>query len=483
MHYLLKSSHFLIFIFLIICICVGRTYADTKTNSTCCSLKMVNPPEPLYPIPTPQQVKWQQQEMGMFCHFGINTFHNEEWTDGTKPAESFNPTDFNPQQWADVAKKVGMGYLIITAKHHDGFVLYPTPHTDYCVRSSPWANGKGDIIKGVADACKNAGINFGFYLSPWDRHDSRYNDNKAYDEYFKSLLKELLTNYGPVFEVWFDGAGTEGHVYDWDGYYKLIKELQPDALIAICGPDIRWVGNEDGLAPETLWNVQERDGKKVWWPSECDVPIRQGQWFFHTDGEKRLLSLNQLLRIYYYSVGRGAVLLLNVSPDRSGHLPEPDVNRILEWRSVLEETFKTNLAEKAEWGASNFRGNSTDYAPEMCFKENDNKYWATDDNQLTGYVTLKFDKPIVFDRVVIKEQIPLGQRVEEHSIWIKNKKGQWEKVSSATTIGYKRIHCIPEQKTKEIKIQIDKTLACPTIDFIGVYNSSPRDLKIPKKKK
>ncbi len=477
---------FLKLCFMIVSVCFIAS-ADSgsvcgKEGSACCSLKKVNPPEPLYPVPSPQQLRWHQQEIGMFCHFGINTFHNEEWTDGTKPAESFNPTDFNPQQWADVAKKAGMGYLIVTAKHHDGFVLYPTHHTDYCVRFSPWQNGQGDVIKGVAEACQKAGVHFGFYLSPWDRHEPRYNDNKAYDEYFMKLLRELLTNYGPVFEVWFDGAGTEGHVYDWEGYYKLIKELQPDALIAICGPDIRWVGNEDGLAPETVWNVQERNGKKVWYPAECDVPIRRGQWFYHTDGEKRLLSLNQLLKIYYHSVGRGAVLLLNVSPDRSGHLPEPDVNRLLEWRSVLDETFKINLAEKASWEASNVRGNSPEYSPEMCLKENDNNYWATDNDVQSGYVILRFDKPVIFDRVVIKEQIALGQRIEEHSVWVKNKNGQWERVSSATTIGYKRIHCIPEQKTKEIKVQIDKSLACPTLDFIGIYNSSPRDLKVKKEK-
>lgn len=439
----------------------------------------VSSPMPLYPIPTSQQLVWHQQEMGMFCHFGMNTFHNEEWTDGTKPPESFNPADFNPQQWAEVAKKAGMRYLILTAKHHDGFVLYPTKHTDYCVRLSPWQNGQGDVVRGVSEACKKAGIYFGFYLSPWDRHEPRYNDNAAYDIYFKNLLRELLTNYGPIFEVWFDGAGTKGHVYNWDGYYQLIRELQPNALIAICGPDIRWVGNEDGLAPETLWNVQERDGEKVWWPAECDVPIRKGQWFYHTDGEEKLLSLNQLLEIYYHSVGRGAVLLLNVSPDRSGHLPQSDVNRLLEWHSVLEETFNTNLAKNAEWSASNIRGNAREFSPDMCSDENDGKYWATDDAFSTGYITLKFDSPIVFDRVVIKEQIALGQRVEEHSIWIKDK-SDWKKVGSGTTIGYKRIHYIPEQTTNEIKIQIDKALACPTLDFVGIYYSSPKDLKVSK---
>lgn len=439
----------------------------------------VNPPKPLFPVPTSQQLRWHQLEMGMFCHFGINTFHNEEWTDGSKPPETFNPTDFNPLNWAEVAKEVGMGYLIFTVKHHDGFVLYPTQHTDYCVRNSPWKDGKGDAVKEVSEACKKVGVKFGFYLSPWDRHDPRYSDNKAYDEYFKSLLKELLTNYGEVFEVWFDGAGTEGHVYDWEGYYKLIKELQPDALIAICGPDIRWVGNEDGLAPDSVWYVQERDGKKVWWPPECDVPIRKGQWFFHTDGDKRLLSLNSLLNIYYRSVGRGAVLLLNVSPDRSGHLPKPDVERLLEWRKVLNETFRNNIAVSAKWSASNVRGNCSEFGPENCKEENDGKFWATDDGTNTGYISLVFEKPVIFDRVVIKEHIELGQRVAKHSVWVK-KGRDWEKVIESTTIGYKRIHLLPETKTKEVRIQIDESLDTPVIDFVGLYLSSPKDLKISK---
>lgn len=439
----------------------------------------VNPPKPLFPVPTPQQLRWHQLEMGMFCHFGINTFHNEEWTDGSKPPETFHPTDFNPLNWAEVAKEVGMGYLIFTVKHHDGFVLYPTQHTDYCVRNSPWKEGKGDAVKEVSEACRKVGIKFGFYLSPWDRHDPRYSDNKAYDEYFKSLLKELLTNYGEVFEVWFDGAGTEGHVYDWEGYYKLIKELQPDALIAICGPDIRWVGNEDGLAPDSVWYVQEREGKKVWWPPECDVPIRKGQWFFHTDGEKRLLSLNSLLNIYYRSVGRGAVLLLNVSPDRSGHLPKPDVERLLEWRKVLNETFRNNVAVSAKWFASNVRGSCSEFGPGNCKEENDGKFWATDDGTNTGYISLVFEKPVIFDRVVIKEHIELGQRIAKHSVWVRKGRG-WEKVIESTTIGYKRIHLLPETKTKEVKIQVDESLDVPVIDFVGLYLASPKDLKISK---
>ncbi|MCX8065818.1 MAG: alpha-L-fucosidase [Candidatus Hydrogenedentes bacterium] len=439
----------------------------------------VSAPQPLFPVPTPQQLMWHRLEMGMFCHFGINTFHNEEWTDGSKLPETFSPTDFNPLQWAEVAKKVGMGYLIFTVKHHDGFVLYPTQHTDYCVRNAPWKEGKGDAVKEVADACRKVGIKFGFYLSPWDRHDSRYNDNKAYDEYFKNLLRELLTNYGEILEVWFDGAGTKGHVYDWEGYYGLIKQIQPNALIAICGPDIRWVGNEDGLAPESVWYVQERDGKKVWWPPECDVPIRMGQWFYHTDGENRLLSLNSLLRIYYNSVGRGAVLLLNVSPDRSGHLPEPDVKRLFEWRSVIEETFKENLALSAKWSSSNTRGDCLEFSPENCRIENDDKFWTTDDGMGTSYVTLTFDKPVTFDRVVIKEHIALGQRVTKHSIWVKRGKN-WERLLESTTVGYKRIHLLPSTKSREVRVQIDESLDVPVIEFIGVYLSSPKDLKINK---
>ena len=204
----------------------------------------VAPPEPYGPVPSPQQLAWQRMEYGMFCHFGINTFHNEEWTDGTKDPKTFLPTEFNGRQWVETAKKAGMQYLIVTAKHHDGFSIYPTEHGDYNVKASPWRDGKGDTLREVADACHELGLMLGVYLSPWDRHDPLYEDPPAYDERFKAMLAELLTWYAPVGEVWFDGAGSKGHVYDWNGYYSLIRELAPDALIAICGPDGRCVFTE-----------------------------------------------------------------------------------------------------------------------------------------------------------------------------------------------------------------------------------------------
>jgi len=428
------------------------------------------PPEPLPPVPTPAQLAWQEMEYGMFCHFGINTFHNEEWTDGTKDPRTFNPTDFNARQWVEVAKEVGMKYLVVTAKHHDGFCMYPTAYTDYGIKSSPWRDGKGDVIREVADACHDLGIMFGFYLSPWDRHEPAYADSKVYDEYFKKQLRELLTGYGEVGEVWFDGAGSEGHVYDWDGYYALIRELQPGALIAICGPDIRWVGNENGVAPETLWNVQERGGEKVWHPAECDVPIRKGHWFFHTNAERRLRSIEEVLDIYYRSVGHGAVLLLNVSPDRRGLLPETDVARLRELWKIVTETFRTNLAEGEPATATNVRGNDPTYGPDKAVDGNPATYWATDDAVTEASFEIDLGRRTTFNRSMIQEHIALGQRVEEYSLSAWNGR-RWKRVVSGTTIGHKRLDRFPDVTASKIRLTIRKALACPTIRAFGVYHA------------
>jgi alpha-L-fucosidase len=430
-------------------------------------------PEPFGPVPTPEQRAWQNLEYGMFCHFGINTFHNMEWTDGTKPPESFLPTEFNGRQWVEVAKEVGMNYLVVTAKHHDGFATFPTEHTDYGVVSSPWRDGQGDVVREVADACHELGVMFGFYLSPWDRHEPQYEDCPAYDEYFKTLLREVITKYGPVGEVWFDGAGTEGHVYDWDGYYALIRELAPGALIAICGPDIRWVGNEEGVAPETLWNVQERDGRPVWYPAECDVPIRKGQWFFHTNSEDHLLSLDELTDIYYKSVGRGAVLLLNVSPDRRGLLPDADAARLRELWRLVTTTFKTNLAAGKPSDASNVRGQDLHFGPANALDGDPKTYWATNDAVTEALLVVDLEAPTRFDRAMIQEFIALGQRVEEYAIeaW----DGQaWKEVVSGTTIGHKRLDRFPAVTTDKVRLVIRKARACPVIQEFGLYEAPQR---------
>ncbi len=428
------------------------------------------PPEPLPPVPTPAQIAWQEMEYGMFCHFGINTFHNQEWTDGTKDPKTFNPTEFNGRQWVEVAKEVGMKYLVVTAKHHDGFCTYPTAYTHYGVTSSPWRDGKGDVVREVADACRDLGIMFGFYLSPWDRHEPMYADNKAYDVYFKALLRELLTGYGEVGEVWFDGAGTKGHVYDWDGYYALIRELQPDALIAICGPDIRWVGNEEGVAPETLWNVQERNGEKVWHPAECDVPIRKGHWFFHTNDEKSLRSIDEVFDIYYKSVGRGATLLLNVSPDRRGQLPESDVARLRELWKIVSDTFRTNLAQRKPAAASAVRGGDPAFGPENAIDGDPATYWATDDGVTEAWLEIDLGGPTTFNRSMVQEHIALGQRVEEYAVEAWNG-SRWEVVADGTTIGHKRLDRFGDVTATKVRLTIRKALACPTIRAFGLFHS------------
>ncbi len=452
-------------------------------GALCSGIMAITPPTAYGPVPTPEQLAWQRMEYGMFCHFGINTFHNEEWTDGTKDPATFLPTAFNGRQWVEIAKEAGMKYLVVTTKHHDGFSVYPTAHGDYNVKASPWREGKGDVVREVADACHDLGMMFGVYLSPWDRHDPLYKNPPAYDVRFKAMLGELLDNYGPVGEVWFDGAGSEGHVYDWAGYYAFIREHAPKALIAICGPDIRWVGNEDGLAPDTLWNVHEitlpipgveGSGTRQWWPSECDVPIRKGHWFFHTDSEHTLRSLEELLEIYYRSVGLGAALLLNVSPDRRGLLPESDTKRLLELWQVISETFKDNLAKNATAQASEVRGGLTAYAPHNLLDGNTETYWATDDDVREAAVELNFENEICFDRVVLQEHIPLGQRIAAHAIQV-FKDNTWTTIATGTTIGYKRIHRLPETRATRIRLQIMETNAAPVIESFGIYKSSPRD--------
>ncbi len=429
------------------------------------------PPEPLPPVPTPEQLAWQEMEYGMFCHFGINTFHNEEWTDGSKDPQTFDPSDFDARQWVEAAKASGMKYLVVTAKHHDGFATYPTAFSDYAVTASPWRDGKGDVIREVADACHDLGVMFGFYLSPWDRHEPSYADSGKYDEHFKNMLQELLTKYGPVGEVWFDGAGGEGHVYGWEGYYALIRKLQPQALIAICGPDIRWVGNEQGVAPETLWNVVDRDGVKAWHPAECDVPIRKGQWFFHTDGESKLRSVEEVLDIYYKSVGRGAVLLLNVSPDRRGRLPESDVAVLKEVWRIVTNTFRHNLAAGKPVTASNVRGGDDAFGAPCAVDENPDTYWATDDGATQATLTVDLGGPTTFNRSMIQEHIALGQRVENYTVEALVD-GAWKTIAEGTTIGHKRLDRFDDVTATQVRLAITKSLACPTVRSFGIYHAA-----------
>lgn len=427
------------------------------------------PPAPCLPVPTPQQLAWQRDELALFVHFTVNAFTNREWGDGKEDPAIFNPKELDAGQWARTAREAGFKLAILTAKHHDGFCLWPSRHTEHSVKSSPWKDGKGDVMREFVDAFRGEGIKIGFYLSPWDRHEPRYADPPAYDEYFKAQLRELLTEYGPMTEVWFDGAGSEGHVYDWDGYYALIRELQPDALIAICGPDIRWVGNEDGVARETEWSVQPRGDEQVWYPAECDVSIRPG-WFWHQAQDDRVKSLEHLIDIYYKSVGRNSVLLLNVPPNDKGLFPEPDVARLREWRDVLDRTFAEDLAAGRMAVAGHVRGGADAYAAARAVDGRWDTYWATDDEVTASWLEVDLGRPETFNVSCAQEHIALGQRVEAYRIetW---DGAAWKPLVSGTTIGHKKLDRFPDVTAQRVRLVIEKSRACPLISTFGLYRA------------
>jgi alpha-L-fucosidase len=429
-------------------------------------------------IPTPQQLAWQEAELTMFLHFGVNTFTDREWGDGKEDPGIFNPTDLDTGQWAQVAKEAGFKYMILTAKHHDGFCLFPSQYTEHSAKNSPWKDGKGDVVRELADACREAGLKFGVYLSPWDRHEQSYGNSPVYNEYFRNQLTELLTNYGEIAEVWFDGACGEGpngrrQEYDWQSYYEVVRRLQPDALIAICGPDIRWVGNEDGYARETEWSPQDPDPArhpdakgKIWYPAECDVSIRPG-WFWHADQDAKVKSLEHLLDIYYKSVGRNSVLLLNVPPNNRGLLAEPDVQRLREFRAALDKTFAANLAESKSATADSARD---DCPASNVVDGRKDTYWAPADDATTGILEIDLGEPVSFNVSMMQEYIALGQRVESYSLEAWDGQG-WNTIDEGTTIGHKKLDRFPETTAGKVRLTIQRAQASPLIRSFGLYRA------------
>ncbi len=427
--------------------------------------------EGLKAVPTAQQLAWQQMEFIGFAHFGMNTFTDREWGDGKEDPALFNPTAFDAKQWAAALKDAGIKMLILTAKHHDGFCLWPSEFTEHSVKNSPWRDGKGDVVREVSDALREAGLQFGVYLSPWDRHEPSYGDSPAYNAHFQNQLRELLSNYGKVTEVWFDGACAEGpngkrQEYDWAGYYGLIRELQPEALIAICGPDIRWVGNESGVARETEWSVQPASPSQhpggrsmVWWPAECDVSIRPG-WFYHAADDARVRSLADLLDIYYKSVGRNSVLLLNIPPDRRGLIHENDVRRLRELRQVLDRTFAVNFAQGKTTRAAGEAAKAVDGNPAS--------YWTAQDGQTAATLEIDLGAAVTFNRSLVQEAIVLGQRVESYSLeaW----DGQvWREFAKGTTIGYKKLDRFSDVTASRVRLTIGQSRAVPAIAEVGLF--------------
>jgi alpha-L-fucosidase len=456
------------------------------------------PPRPYGAVPSARQLAWHELEFYGFLHFSMNTFTDKEWGYGDEPETLFAPTALDARQWARVARDAGMKGLIITAKHHDGFTLWPSRFTSHSVRNSPWRRGHGDVLAELASACREFGLKFGVYLSPWDRNRRDYGQ-PGYIDYYRAQLRELLTSYGDLFEVWFDGAnGGDGYYggaretrridnatyYDWPVTWSLVRQLQRRAVMfSDAGPDVRWVGNERGVAFESSWNTIDLDGLYPgvpgyarmaagtpgganWAPPEVDVSIRPG-WFYHPAEDGQVKSLDRLVEIYEQSVGRGANLLLNVPPDRRGLIPDVDAARLRAFGDTIAATYKTDLARAARASSAQTRANADRFAPSRVNDGKPSTYWATDDEVTTASIDLVWSDPIDFSRIVIQEHIALGQRVEAWTAAALDG-DRWTTIGEGTTIGHKRIARVRPIKTTRLRLTFTAR-ACPTISTISVY--------------
>lgn len=469
------------------------------------AISCVNNPSDITPnkvLPTTQQIAYQELELIGFVHFTVNTFTDQEWGYGSESPEIFNPTALDPRQWARVAKESGMKQLILTAKHHDGFCLWPSKYTEHSVKNSPWKNGQGDVVREFVDACREYGLKAGLYLSPWDRNHADYG-NENYLIYYKNQLKELLTEYGEISEIWFDGAnGGSGYYggadeerridretyYNWPEVFEFVKALQPNVLIfSDAGPDIRWIGNERGFAAETNWsmlnnssmtigaadieylNTGDPEGEK-WVVGECDVSIRPG-WFYHADEDSAVKTPQQLMDIYYKSVGRNGVLLLNIPPDRSGLFHENDIAALRRFKEIIDESFQVNLAKGASVKASNHRLNHGKFAPGNILDDDTDSYWATDDEIIGATLEIDLGGAVLFDRVMIQEPIRFGQRISAFTVKAFSD-GKWQAIATGTTIGYKRLLRVPPLKASKIQLVITGANNTPAISNFGLFKAS-----------
>jgi alpha-L-fucosidase len=457
------------------------------------------PPAPYGPVPTPRQIAWQQDELYAFVHFTVNTFTGAEWGAGAEPESTFNPTDFDADQIARTVADAGMKGLILTAKHHDGFCLWPSKYTEHSVKNSKWKNGKGDVVRDLSQACKRHGIKFGIYLSPWDRNRADYG-KPEYLIYYKNQLRELLTGYGPIFELWFDGAnGGKGYYgganekrvvdptsyYQWpDAWVSIVRELQPGCTVhSDNGPDNRWCGNERGYVNNPCWatyprglpfaskNVGQnssgvRDGD-AWVPAEVDVSIRPG-WFYHPREDRQVKTAAELLDIYYSSVGLGADLLLNLPPDKRGQINENDVNVLTQFRRLRDATFATDLAAGAKATASNVRGNDPRFGAGKVIDHDAKTYWATDDAETKPSLILELNKPATFNVVSLREYIPLGQRIASFALdfW---KDGKWVQFAAGTSIGNHRLMRVPPVTAAKVQLRIVDSPASVAVSELGLY--------------
>lgn len=460
----------------------------------------VEAPAPVYPLPTPEQMKWHEMELNAFIHFTTNTYTGLEWGKGSESPAIFNPTQLDAGQWVKTLKEAGFKQVILTCKHHDGFCLWPSKYTEHSVKSSPYKNGKGDVVAEVAAACKKEGVRFGVYLSPWDRNRADYGQ-PSYLEYYRNQLRELFTNYGPVGEMWFDGAnGGDGYYgganevrkinsatyYDWPTTLKLVTSIQPGVIFfSDAGPGVRWVGNEDGMAGVTNWNTISSDtlyaGKsgisrllntgsedgKDWIPAETDVSIRKG-WFYHASEDSLVKSPQNLFELYLSSVGRGSTLLLNVPPDKRGLFHENDVRSLRGFRKIMDSVFKKDVALKASTAGA-FRGDDKRFGTSNLTDGNQETYWSLNDDKKSGEFEITLAAPSKISFIQLQEYIKLGQRVKSFRVEAMID-GAWKQIVQGTTIGYKRILKISPITTNKVKVTIVNSKATPTISSFSLFS-------------
>ncbi|MWV45464.1 alpha-fucosidase [Paenibacillus sp. HJL G12] len=460
--------------------------------------------------PTERQLSVQEMEFYSFIHFTVNTYTDEEWGTGEEDPAIFNPAELDADQWVAAVKSAGMKGLILTCKHHDGFCLWPSKYTEHSVKNSPWKNGQGDIVREVSDACRRGGIKFGIYLSPWDRHEPTYGDSDVYNEYFKNQLRELLTGYGDIFCVWFDGACGEGpngkrQVYDWDAYYALIRELQPGASISVCGPDIRWCGNEAGHCRESEWSVvpaslqdnekiheksQQEDDREfarkhssededlgsreiileaqklIWYPAEVNTSIRPG-WFYHASEDDKVKSLEELLHVYEGSVGGNATFLLNLPPDRRGLIHENDVRRLQELGDAIQRRYRINLAENAAASASEA---AEGHAAKQAVDSSRDSFWAPNPGTEQASIEIDLGQEQTIDRVILQEY-RYSQRIERFTLECKIG-GEWKVVYNGTVVGYKKICAFDTVSSRYLRLNIAESRWWPNLSAFEVYGSN-----------
>ncbi|MBT3606300.1 MAG: alpha-L-fucosidase [Candidatus Latescibacteria bacterium] len=478
---------------------------------------VIQPPKPYGPVPSQRQLHWHLHPFYGFLHFTVNTFTDREWGYGDESPDVFNPTAFDAEQIVSTAADAGMSGLILTCKHHDGFCLWPSRYTEHSVKNSSWREGKGDVVREISDACRKHGIQFGVYLSPWDRNHADYG-RPAYIAYFRNQLHELTTEYGELFEVWFDGAnGGDGYYggacesrsidrrtyYDWQNTWQIVRRNQPNAtMFSDAGPDVRWVGNEKGFAGDPCWstlsadalypgfggddwftenetdmvkawasdrdmlNQGDRQGKS-WLPAECDVSIRPG-WFYHASEDDQVRSPENLIDLYFKSIGRGASFLLNLPPDRRGQVHESDVQSLKGFRKRIDEIFDQNLALGADITGSNIRGDSSQFGPQNLVDNNPETYWATDDNADTAEVIFEFPEAITFNIVSLREFLPLGQRVDRFAIDI-DSDGSWCAYCCEAAIGSCRLIRGQKCTTKRVRFRIVESSVCLAISELGLF--------------